>query len=187
MIVLIGKSASGKSTIEKRLCEELNLNKIVSYTTRPKRQNESEAIDYYFICADEFESKLVNSEFAEYTLFNSWFYGTDVADCTDTKICVLNRDGLEQLKNNKKLNITSFYINTDDSLRKYRLFRRGDSLEEIQRRFITDEHDFKGVEVLVDFIVENNVDLESCIKEIISKIEHKENFRIPNNSLKEDV
>ena len=48
---LMGKSSSGKDTIFKELNEdkELNLKPIVSYTTRPKRINESDGVEYFFI------------------------------------------------------------------------------------------------------------------------------------------
>ena len=40
IIVLLGASASGKSTIERRLADNYGFEKIVSYTTRPKRHDE---------------------------------------------------------------------------------------------------------------------------------------------------
>ena len=48
MIVLIGESASGKSSIERCLVEDYGYNKIVSYTTRPPRAGEVDGIDYHF-------------------------------------------------------------------------------------------------------------------------------------------
>ena len=47
---LMGKSASGKDSIYKRLrslCPELN--SIVLYTTRPMRDGEQEGVEYHFI------------------------------------------------------------------------------------------------------------------------------------------
>ena len=38
MIILVGESASGKSSIEKCLVEDYGYNKIISYTTRPPRE-----------------------------------------------------------------------------------------------------------------------------------------------------
>ena len=73
MIVLIGESASGKSTIEKELVKR-GFNKIISYTTRPIRKDETDGIDYHYISKEEF---LINSKwiFVEYTIYNSWYYG----------------------------------------------------------------------------------------------------------------
>ena len=47
---IMGKSATGKDTIYKKLLQndELNLRRIVSYTTRPIREGEREGIEYHF-------------------------------------------------------------------------------------------------------------------------------------------
>ena len=51
---LMGKSASGKDTIYNRLLamEELQLRRVVPYTTRPIRSGETEGESYFF-CSEE--------------------------------------------------------------------------------------------------------------------------------------
>ena len=48
--VIIGKSASGKDTVAKRLLEDrsLGLAPVVPYTTRPIRAGEKDGTDYFF-------------------------------------------------------------------------------------------------------------------------------------------
>ena len=47
---VMGKSASGKDTIYKRLREELSDYKTVTmYTTRPIRDGETDGVEYYFV------------------------------------------------------------------------------------------------------------------------------------------
>ena len=48
---LMGKSSSGKDTIFKEIIKDssLDLDVIVSYTTRPKRIGETNGIEYYFV------------------------------------------------------------------------------------------------------------------------------------------
>ena len=79
---VMGKSASGKDTIYQRLIEseELNLNKIVPYTTRPRREGEVCGESYVF-CDEaevdrlEREGRIV--ELREYnTVFGIWKYFT---------------------------------------------------------------------------------------------------------------
>ena len=48
MIVLVGESASGKSSIERELIA-LGFNKIVTYTTRPMRKEDVDGETYHFI------------------------------------------------------------------------------------------------------------------------------------------
>ena len=51
LFCIMGKSASGKDTIFKRLVQDeaLNLKTVVSYTTRPMREGEQEGVEYYFV------------------------------------------------------------------------------------------------------------------------------------------
>ena len=51
LYVLIGKSATGKDSIYKRLLEnsELDLKEAVLYTTRPMRENETDGVEYNFV------------------------------------------------------------------------------------------------------------------------------------------
>ena len=53
---ICGKSSSGKDTVYKRVLsdEELKLNQIVTYTTRPIREGEVDGREYYFV--DEVEA-----------------------------------------------------------------------------------------------------------------------------------
>ena len=53
---LMGYTAVGKSTIAKKITQEIeDLHLAVSHTTRPIRPNEKEGIDYYFIDDKKFE------------------------------------------------------------------------------------------------------------------------------------
>ena len=97
MIVIIGESAAGKSSIEKALVEH-GYNQIISYTTRPKRINEVEDVDYHYISEQDFLNKLKNGFFAEHTLYNNWYYGIAKEDCIDDSIAVVEPFGFRQLK-----------------------------------------------------------------------------------------
>ena len=52
---VIGKSSTGKDSIYKRLLqrEDLQLKKIVPYTTRPIREKEVEGIEYHFVTEEK--------------------------------------------------------------------------------------------------------------------------------------
>ena len=54
MLVIVGESASGKSTTEKCLCALYGYKKIVSYTTRLPRDGEEDGVDYHFISMEDF-------------------------------------------------------------------------------------------------------------------------------------
>ena len=80
VVVLSGPSGSGKSTIVNRLVTEspVKLVKMISATTRPKRKNETDGEDYYFLTSDEFSKIRSNGGFVECEEVHSsgFWYGT---------------------------------------------------------------------------------------------------------------
>lgn len=64
--VISGPSGVGKSTLIKKLTATVeNLEKIVTYTTRQKRNNEIDTIDYHFVTDSVFDQMLKEEEFLE--------------------------------------------------------------------------------------------------------------------------
>lgn len=164
MIVLVGASASGKSSIERCLVNDFGYKKIVSYTTRQPREGEVDGLDYHFISVEQFEVLKEQGFFAEVATYNNWHYGTAKEDCTDDKVAVLTPHGLRQLKKIDGLNITSFYINVPRRDRLIKLLQRGDSIEESYRRNVSDVGMFDGVEDEVNFVINNDGYKKSVIE-----------------------
>lgn len=174
MIVIVGESASGKSTVEKCLVNQYSYSKIVSYTTREPRVGEIDGEDYHFITPKDFIKMIENNEFAEYACYNGWYYGTAKKDCTDDKVIVCTPHGLRQLKKNPELNVTSFYIHVTQRDRLIKILQRGDDIIEAIRRNLTDVGMFDGIEDEVDCVISNNHYERSAVSiahEIISKLE----------------
>ena len=78
LIILVGVSGVGKTTIMKNLIEIFKdkLNFYPTYTTREKRNNEKNEIDYFFINKDEFQKLKDENFFIETINYNNNFYGT---------------------------------------------------------------------------------------------------------------
>ncbi len=78
LIILSGPSASGKSTVIKRLLADppgpLRLS--VSATTRPPRPREQDGREYHFWTKDQFEDALAAGAFLEHALVHGNYYGT---------------------------------------------------------------------------------------------------------------
>ena len=53
-----------------------NLAFSVSYTTRPKRPNEREGADYFFVTEEQFKDLIEKDEFVEWALVHGYYYGT---------------------------------------------------------------------------------------------------------------
>ena len=97
IIVLVGASGSGKSTLEKLICKEFDMNKIISSTTRPMRKNEVNNVDYHFYDENTFNKKMMNNEFIERAVYNSWSYGLQKDSLKDNSVVVLTPSGLRKL------------------------------------------------------------------------------------------
>lgn len=155
---LIGQSSSGKSTIERRL-EAMGFPRIVSYTTRPIRDGETNGVDYYFIDEEAFKSLDRLGRFAETAQYRDWNYGLslDGIDYRNKKyIVVVTVHGYKELvKAVGKDNVTAIHIQVDEATRMYRQVERGDDVDEIIRRIHTDRDDFSEAEEICDYIVEN--------------------------------
>ena len=77
IIAISAPSGTGKTSIVKRIINEIpGLVFSVSATTRKKRENEVQGIDYFFISDDEFRKKIKNNEFVEWEKVYDYYYGT---------------------------------------------------------------------------------------------------------------
>lgn len=77
MLVLSSPSGAGKTTLARGLLEsDPNIVMSVSATTRPKRPNEVEGKDYFFVSADRFDEMARKNEFLEHAAVFGHRYGT---------------------------------------------------------------------------------------------------------------
>ena len=78
LIIISGTTCAGKGTVIKHLLERnKNLYLSISYTSRPKRGNEIDGQDYYFVTPEEFQEKIDRDAFLEYAQVQyGCFYGT---------------------------------------------------------------------------------------------------------------
>ena len=175
IIVLAGKSASGKNFVARKL-EEYGYKTIVTYTTRPKRKNEKQDITYHFISDEEFKQKINEGFFAEWKSYITnegvWYYGSSLEDiecADDMSVIILTPDGYRDIKSKlPDKNIACIYLYANNSTIKKRLEHRGDNPNEVIRRMESDNEDFKGFENEVDRIVYNNDG--DKIDDVVSKI-----------------
>ena len=155
MIVLVGCSGSGKSTIQSYLTKMYGFESLISYTTRQPRDGEKDGIDYHFISEEEFLKKKEEGFFAEIGKYREWLYGSAKEDCTNNKVAVLTPHGLRQMKRIPELDVVSFYIDVPRRERMVKVLERGDDIEETKRRDGSDTGQFDGIEDEVDFVIKN--------------------------------
>ena len=77
LLVISSPSGAGKTTISKKLVDDLDgIELSVSVTTRKKRKDEIEGKHYYFKSDNEFQKLIKKSKFLEYANVFGYFYGT---------------------------------------------------------------------------------------------------------------
>jgi guanylate kinase len=77
LLVLSSPSGGGKTTIAKNLLQARDdLGYSVSATTRPRREDERDGVDYHFLTRDEFQRRVDAGEFLEWATYAGNLYGT---------------------------------------------------------------------------------------------------------------
>ena len=178
IIVLAGKSASGKNFVARKL-EEHGYKTIVTYTTRPKRKGEKQDITYHFISDEEFKQKSDEGFFAEWKSYITnkgvWYYGSsleDIENADNKSVIILTPQGYRDIKDKVDCKVVSIYLYANNATIKKRLIARGDDPKETERRILHDNEDFKGIENEVDRIVYNNESdtIDSVVQKILKYV-----------------
>ena len=79
LVILSGPSGCGKDTVIEELMKNNDRVTVsVSSTTRAKRDNETDGVNYNFVTAEEFRRLIDNGEMLEYAEYNGNLYGTPI-------------------------------------------------------------------------------------------------------------
>lgn len=80
LIVVSGPAGSGKGTVNSQLVATGDFVFSVSATTRAPRPGEIDGINYHFIDKEEFQRRIDENGFLEYTTYCGNFYGTPLKE-----------------------------------------------------------------------------------------------------------
>lgn len=157
MIILCGASASGKTVTALELQRKYGLTKAITTTTREKRVGETNGVEYFFISKDEFQKRIKENKFVEFSIYNDNYYGCGIDQVADDKVVVLDPNGLHSFKKLKNKNIVTFLLVADEAIRRERMTTRGDKVENIAQRIKNDVVDFSEERIgQVDFVIKTN-------------------------------
>lgn len=174
MLVLVGKSGTGKTTIEEKLIQEHGFKRAISHTTRPKRENDIDGYNYFFVSKEEMERLRQEGKLAERIEYLGEVYALVKEQCKNDRVVVVAPEGLRQLKEKEDLDIFSVYLTVSEDIRYSRMLVRGDSVENVEKRIKNDDLVFDGVEDKVNVIIENNGDnIEEIVQQILNVYERK--------------
>jgi guanylate kinase len=168
LIVLVGPSGVGKSTISNMLADRLNVAYIVSATTRPKKPGDDEGKKYDHISPDEFFRRLDNDEFLEYAQVHGAYYGTPKHPALDYlyegKDVLLEIDvqGALQIRYQYPEALLIFVLPPNGPTLKQRLLDRGrDEEEDMDKRFRAarrEIHMAKGSRAFDHMVINDSLD-----------------------------
>jgi len=143
MLVLSSPSGAGKTTLSRMLLEsDANVVLSISATTRPKRPNEQDGRDYFFVGQDIFESMAKAGEFLEHATVFDHRYGTpqkpvrEALEAGRDVLFDIDWQGTQQLKEKAGEDLVSIFVlpPSHDELERRLKTRAQDSPDVVARR-----------------------------------------------------
>lgn len=151
LLLFCGPSGSGKTTIVRHLLDtDPRLAFSISATTRPKREIETDGVDYHFISVDEFKRRIDAGEFVEWEeVYKDRFYGTLRSEVDrlwrENKVVVFDVDvegGLQLKKTFGELLLAVFVMPPSvEALHQRLTARQSETPESLKARVAKAEHE----------------------------------------------
>lgn len=185
IVCLMGRSSSGKDTIYKELLaqNQVILQPIVPYTTRPIRAGERDGVEYHFTDEEGFQRLLAQGRVIEdrvyHTCLGMWRYFTVADEGIDTEsgsyVMIGTLESYEQIRRfYGEDKVLPVMIELDDGVRLQRALDREKAqdhpkYEEMCRRFLADAEDFSEEKLKKAGISRTfyNDKLGRCLEEIL--------------------
>lgn len=146
MIVLIGESCGGKTTVQNLLIEKYGMKKLVTYTDRSPREGEVDGVDYHFISKEEFLQKKEEDFFQETDTYRGFDYGSSIEGMSreelQNTVAVLTPEGITGLGTGGFV----VWISSSMEIRALRLRERGLPMEEVENQLVRDSLVFSDLE-----------------------------------------
>ncbi|NSW45364.1 MAG: guanylate kinase [Bacteroidales bacterium] len=176
VVIISAPSGAGKTTMVKHLLSNFpQLEFSVSACSRPKRPNEIDGVDYFFLTVEEFKQRIKNNEFIEWQeVYPNRFYGTLKAEVeriwAKNHVVLFDVDvlgGINLKKIFKDEAVSIFIAPPSIDVLKERLEKRGtENIESLKQRVEKAEYEMK-FQSQFDYVVVND-NLELAIQEITS-------------------
>lgn len=176
VIVLSGPSAVGKSSVVRKLRDEVpDLHFSVSATTRPPRPGEVDGVDYHFVSAEEFQRLIDDGELLEWAEIHGGLQrsGTparpvaDAAAAGQPVLIEVDLAGAKAVKQAMPESLAVFLAPPSWDALEQRLIGRGTETPETIARRLTTARAELAAQNEFDVVVVNS-QLESACAELVS-------------------
>jgi len=167
LICLVGETARGKDTVAHYLQEHYNMKVVVSYTTRPKRDSETDGVEHYFIDNFTASQMLATTDgIAAYTKIGNYRYFSTIKEVIHSDIYIIDPNGLKNLYlGNNAIQLIPIYITCDLKVAYKRALKRGDDIDIFEKRVIAESKQFAEY-IDYTYKIENNDDLNNLYMQI---------------------
>jgi guanylate kinase len=171
LLVLLGPSGVGKSTVLDAVADRAPFHFSVSATTRPARPGEQNGVDYHFIDRGHFEDHIARGDLLEWAEYSGNLYGTLRSEVTshidagEHVVLDIEIQGARQVKAALPETIVVFLAPPDLVELERRLRDRGDTVD-VEERLEIARRDIVAAELLADYRV-LNVDLDRAVSQVV--------------------
>ncbi|MCS6873062.1 MAG: guanylate kinase [Pyrinomonadaceae bacterium] len=163
LFIISSPSGGGKGTLIREILRTVpKVTCSVSFTTRPKRQNEENGKDYFFVNHEEFLNLIEKGEFLEYAEVHGHLYGTSRTQVEDKiqkgydVILEIDIQGADSIKKIKPEAVSIFIMPPSFETLRNRLMTRATETEEsLKTRLANAKKEVKAYERF-DYIVIND-------------------------------
>ena len=142
----------------------------IMLTTRSKRSNETEGVDYYYITKEQFYQHQIDGSLVEYELYDGEYYGTLFAEVerhyeNTPLILVIDARGRRNVSMRFPMAKSIFIVPPSFEALKARILARNENTpDEIEHRLTVAKEELEQASYY-DYTVVND-DLESCVSQI---------------------
>jgi guanylate kinase len=172
LFVISAPSGAGKTSLCRRIVDIFpDMRHSVSFTTRPKRDGETDGIDYHFVSQDCFDTMVADGAFAEWARVHGNCYGTALATLQEARdqgqdvLLDIDCQGAAQLKRTCPDGVFIFILPpTFEELERRLRGRNTDTPEVIGRRLANARREMREL-VWYDYLVVND-DLSRASEEL---------------------
>ena len=172
LFIIAAPSGTGKTTLVKALVSEVpGVAVSISHTTRAKRPNEKNGVNYFFVGEEEFRQRIEKGEFLEYATVFGAFYGTSQSwvEAMLKKgmdvILEIDWQGMQQIKILIPPSISIFILPPSlDNLRARLINRKQDNAQVIQDRLADVKETISHIQEF-DYVIIND-DFAQALSEL---------------------
>ncbi len=172
LFILSAPSGAGKSTLAKWASENIpGVRQSVSWTTRPKRPNETDGVHYHLTTPARFREMITEEKFIEWAEVHGKYYGTtwDSVDEAQERmqdlLLVIDVQGAVKLRERKLEGVFIFVMPPSIEELKRRLLERGTETPETVQGRLDAAWEEISVSSHYDYLVINDT-LEDAEKEL---------------------